>query len=79
MRRSYLLPAALACSFLCGCSKPKEKEAEPVLPVQVTAVVSEPIQRVIVAEGILRALDQSGVIRKSARPSASSMSTAAIT
>jgi HlyD family secretion protein len=63
-----LLPAALACLFLCSCSKPKEKEAEPVLPVQVTAVVSEPIQRVITAEGILRAMDQSGVMPKISAP-----------
>lgn len=68
MTRSYVVPAALACSFICSCSKPKEKEAEPVLPVQVTAVVTEPIERVIVAEGILRALDQSGVMPKISAP-----------
>ncbi len=39
-----------------------------MLPVQVTAVVSEPIERVIVAEGVLRALDQSGVMPKISAP-----------
>ena len=68
MTRSCLVPAALAFSLLCGCSKPKEKETEPVLPVQVTPVVSEPIERVIVAEGVLRALDQSGVMPKISAP-----------
>jgi HlyD family secretion protein len=63
-----LLPAALASVLLCSCSKEKEKEAEPVLPVQVAGVASEPIQRIITGEGILRALDQSGVMPKISAP-----------
>ena len=68
MRMMILVPAALALVFVAGCSKEKVKEAEPVLPVQVTQVVAEPIQRVITAEGVLRALDQSAVMPKIAAP-----------
>ncbi len=68
MRTIALLPAALAMGFLCGCSKPKEKEAEPVMPVQVAEVTTEPIQRIVTAEGILRALDQSAVMPKISAP-----------
>jgi HlyD family secretion protein len=68
MRTIAILPAALAMGFLCGCSKPKEKEAEPVMPVQVAEVTSEPIQRIITGEGILRALDQSAVTPKISAP-----------
>jgi multidrug efflux pump subunit AcrA (membrane-fusion protein) len=68
MRTIIFVPAALALVFLPGCSKEKEKETEPILPVQLTEVVAEPIQRVVIAEGILRALDQSAVMPKIAAP-----------
>ena len=68
MRTIIVAPAALACVLLCGCSKEKEKEAEPVLNVQLTDVRSEPIQRIVTAEGALRALDQSGVMPKISAP-----------
>lgn len=68
MRTIILLPAALLALLLCACSKEKEKEAEPVLPVQVAEVAVEPIDRVITAEGILRALDQSAVMPKISAP-----------
>ncbi len=67
MRTIALLPAVLAIG-ICGCSKPKEKEAEPVMPVQVAELTIEPIQRIITAEGILRALDQSAVMPKISAP-----------
>jgi HlyD family secretion protein len=70
MRTIVLMPAALACIFFCGCAKEKEKEkeAEPVAPVQVTAVTTESIQRIIKADGILRARDQSAVMPKISAP-----------
>jgi multidrug efflux pump subunit AcrA (membrane-fusion protein) len=59
---------AAACAILSSCSHEKEKEAEPVLPVQVAKVESAPIERIITADGILRALDQSGVMPKISAP-----------
>ena len=68
MRIIALLPAVLACVILGGCAKEKEKETEPVLPVQVADVQSQPIDRVINGEGVLRAMDQSGVMPKISAP-----------
>ena len=68
MRTIIVAPAALACVLLCGCSKEKEKEAEPVLNVQLTEARTEPIRRIVTAEGVLRALDQSGVMPKISAP-----------
>jgi multidrug efflux pump subunit AcrA (membrane-fusion protein) len=67
MKTVFLAPLALLV-ILCGCAKVKEKESEPVVPVQVADVRSEPIQRVITAEGILRAFDQSAVTPKISAP-----------
>src|SRR4051812_22725165 len=69
MRTTALAPIVLLL-VLCGCAKEKEKEkeTEPVAPVQLTEVHKEPIDRVIVAEGILRALDQSAVMPKISAP-----------
>ena len=69
MRIIALMPAALAIVFLCGCAtKDKPKEAEPVIPVQVTSVTNESIQRIVTADGILRPLDQSAVMPKISAP-----------
>lgn len=54
--------------ILTACSKEKEKEAEPIAPVQVTEVRSDSIQRIIAADGILRALDQSAIMPKISAP-----------
>ena len=64
--RALLLVATLM--FLTACSKEKEKEVEPVVPVQVTEVRSDSIQRIITADGILRALDQSAIMPKISAP-----------
>jgi RND family efflux transporter, MFP subunit len=58
----------VAASFLAGCAKEKEKETEPIAPVQVTKVQRDSIQRIIAAEGILRALDQSAIMPKISAP-----------
>ncbi|MEO8658994.1 MAG: efflux RND transporter periplasmic adaptor subunit [Bryobacteraceae bacterium] len=64
------LSLALGATLLClsGCAKKKEVEAEPVLPVQVAPVQRETIERVLRAEGVLRALDQSAVMPKISAP-----------
>jgi multidrug efflux pump subunit AcrA (membrane-fusion protein) len=65
-----ITPALLAIGLviLYGCAKEKEKEVEPVVPVQVTAVRTDSIQRIIRSEGVLRALDQSAVMPKISAP-----------
>jgi multidrug efflux pump subunit AcrA (membrane-fusion protein) len=54
--------------FLFGCGKEKEKEAEPVRPVQLIEVQRGSIPRIITADGILRALDQSAITPKLSAP-----------
>ncbi len=68
MRRTLVWLPAAGLVLLAGCSKDKEKEAEPVVPVQLTEVRTESIQRIIRAEGLLRALDQSAVMPKISAP-----------
>ncbi|MEO7144048.1 MAG: efflux RND transporter periplasmic adaptor subunit [Bryobacteraceae bacterium] len=57
---------AVLLSF--GCSTPTETAPEPLAPVQLTAVTRASIQRVIEADGVLRALDQSAVMSKISAP-----------
>ena len=57
-----------AVLVLAGCSKDKEKEAEPVAHVQLAPVAREPIKRVITGEGVLRAIDQSAIMPKITAP-----------
>jgi HlyD family secretion protein len=69
MLRHMRLAAALLLPILIGsCAKEKEKEAEPVIPVEVTAAETGSIERVIKADGVLRALDQSAVMPKISAP-----------
>ena len=58
----------LACLLLGGCAKEKEKENEPILPVKLAEVEKAPIERLVRGEGVLRALDQSGVTPKIGAP-----------
>ena len=51
-----------------GCAKKEEKEEEPVLSVQLTEAKRESIQRIITADGVLRALDQSAIVPKISAP-----------
>jgi len=53
---------------LVGCSKEQEKEAEPVVPVRVAEARRESIERVLTAQGTLRALDQSAIVPKISAP-----------
>jgi HlyD family secretion protein len=69
MIRTLGIPALiLSLSIVAGCSKEAVKEAEPVAPVEVTKVQRDSIQRIITAEGVLRALDQSAIIPKISAP-----------
>jgi HlyD family secretion protein len=76
-RRSSVLQKRVAQTFLSvwlvftltGCSsKPKEAEAEPVVPVQVAEVKRDSIQRIVTAQGILFPVDQAGVMPKISAP-----------
>lgn len=58
----------LAPLLLVSCGKKAEKEAEPVVPVQVTEVRRDSIQRIITAEGILHPKDQAGIMPKITAP-----------
>ena len=68
MNRNALLAAAVAALWLAGCSKDAPKEAEPVPPVQVVPATTEAVERIVTADGILRALDQSAVMPKISAP-----------
>ncbi len=68
MTRTRILGAAAAAVLLAGCSKPKEKEEEPVPLVQLAPVQRESIKRVITGEGVLRAIDQSAIMPKITAP-----------
>ena len=57
--------------LLAGCSSKKEdaaKEEEPVRPVELAEVKRDSIDRIIGVDGILRALNQSGVTPKISAP-----------
>jgi multidrug efflux pump subunit AcrA (membrane-fusion protein) len=68
MARTFFIIVGLDLILLCGCSKVEEKEATPVVPVQVAEARREVIQRTITADGILRALDQSTITPKISAP-----------
>jgi HlyD family secretion protein len=68
MKPTTLAPIMVAILLLQGCSKPREDETTPVVPVEVTEARGEPIERVIRAEGVLHALDQSSVVPKISAP-----------
>ncbi|HEX5431230.1 MAG TPA: efflux RND transporter periplasmic adaptor subunit [Bryobacteraceae bacterium] len=53
---------------LGGCSQPAEPESEPVRPVQLATVQRETLNRIVPADGILRALNQSPVTPKITAP-----------
>jgi multidrug efflux pump subunit AcrA (membrane-fusion protein) len=60
--------AALVTLMLAGCGKAPEKEAQSGAPVRVAAATTGTLQRVIEADGILRAIDQAAVMPKIAAP-----------
>jgi len=54
--------------FLAACSKKEEKEAEPVVPVQVTAVRQDSIRRIITADALLFPQNQASIVPKISAP-----------
>jgi HlyD family secretion protein len=71
MRRKSLQWKIIALAgglILGGCSTVPPEAPDPIVPVQVFAARKGPIQRVILAEGILRALDQSSISPKISSP-----------
>jgi HlyD family secretion protein len=51
-----------------GCGKRAEKEAEPVVPVQVVAARADTIRRMVEADGILYAVNQASITPKISAP-----------
>src|ERR1035437_1801602 len=62
--------AVLAACLLAagGCSKKQEAEVEAPAPVQVTAVTQEPIRHIVAGDGVLFALDPTGVMPNISKP-----------
>lgn len=53
---------------MVGCGKKEEKEAEPIVPVQVSAARSDSIRRIMEADGILYPRNQASVVPKISAP-----------
>ena len=53
---------------VCGCAKRDDKEPEPVVPVQVTAVRQDSIRRIITADAVLFPRDQASLTPKISAP-----------
>ena len=53
---------------LAACGKKEEKEAEPVVPVQVTAVKQDSIRRIVAADAVLYPKNQASVTPKVSAP-----------
>jgi multidrug efflux pump subunit AcrA (membrane-fusion protein) len=62
----WLLPVCLAA--VAGCGKKEEKEAEPIVPVQVVAVRQDSIRRVVTADAVLYPQNQASVTPKVSAP-----------
>jgi multidrug efflux pump subunit AcrA (membrane-fusion protein) len=64
---------ATACGVLAlivaaGCAKKEEPEAEPVIPVQVVTVRTEPIRRIVDGDAVLYPQNQASVVPKISAP-----------
>ncbi len=62
----WLLPVCLVT--LAGCGKKDEKEAEPIVPVQVVAVRKDSIRRIVTADAVLYPQNQASVTPKVSAP-----------
>src|SRR5580704_4441205 len=62
----FILPL---CLFVwAGCSKKEEKEAEPAIPVKVTALRQDSIRRIITSDAVVYPLNQASVMPKISAP-----------
>src|SRR6266851_10374733 len=68
MRKITFLAAAASLLAVSGCSKKAQKEAEPIVPVQVTAVRQDSIRRIVTADAVLYPQDQAAVMPKISAP-----------
>jgi HlyD family secretion protein len=68
MRKRILLSIAASLLAMSGCAKKEEKEAEPIVPVQVTPVRQDSIRRIVTADAVLFARDWSNVMPKISAP-----------
>ncbi len=62
----WVLPVCLAA--VAGCGKKEEKEAEPIVPVQVVAVRQDSIRRIVTADAVLYPQNQASVTPKVSAP-----------
>jgi HlyD family secretion protein len=68
MRNRLLASTGVAFLVLTACSAPKEKEAEPVVPVQLIKVGTDSIQRVVIADAVLFPKTQASIMPKISAP-----------
>jgi len=59
---------AICLLFLAACSQKEEKEAEPVVPVQVTAARQDSIRRIVTADALLFPQNQASIVPKITAP-----------
>jgi len=68
MRKGLQLSIAASLLVMSSCEKKEEKEAEPIVPVQVTPVRQDSIRRIVTADAVLFARDWSNVMPKISAP-----------
>jgi len=68
MNQPRVLIFAACLIALAGCSKKAEKEAEPVVPVQVTEVKLDSIRRIVTSDAVLYPRNQASVVPKISAP-----------
>ncbi|HYM11268.1 MAG TPA: efflux RND transporter periplasmic adaptor subunit [Bryobacterales bacterium] len=68
MHKTTPLLIAACWMALAGCSKKEEKEAEPIVPVQVTPAREDSIRRIVTAGAVLYPQDQASIMPKISAP-----------
>ena len=68
MKHAKALLFVMCLIALAGCGKKEEKEAEPVVPVQVTAAKLDSIRRIVTSDAVLYPRNQASVVPKISAP-----------
>ena len=68
MNHAKALLCVTCLMALAGCGKKEEKEAEPVVPVQVTAAKRDSIRRIVTSDAVLYPRNQASVVPKISAP-----------
>ena len=68
MNHAKALLSVTCLITLAGCAKKDEKEAEPVVPVQVTVAKLESIRRIVTSDAVLYPRNQASVVPKISAP-----------